>query len=83
MARPSGELIGIFRLMKRRHVRFGALALALHLFAVSLAAAAQPTGKVHRIGVLRYFACADQTGLKDLRQKLSELGYVEIGRAHV
>ena len=51
--------------------------LALHLVAVSIAAVAQPTGKVYRIDLLRYFACADQFGLKDLRQRLGELSYVE------
>jgi hypothetical protein len=50
------------------------LALALHLLASSLVAVAQPTGKVHRIGFLRHFACPDQFGLKDLRQRL---GYSE------
>jgi Fe2+ transport system protein FeoA len=58
-------------------VRVGTLALALYLVAVSIAAVAQPTGKVYRIDLLRYFAWADQFGLKDLRQRLGELGYVE------
>ena len=51
--------------------------LALHLFAVSFAAVAQPTGTVHRIGFLRHFACPDQFGLNDLRRRLGELGYIE------
>src|SRR5438128_6820949 len=54
----------------RRSVRVGTLALTLHLLAFSLVAVAQPTGKVHRIGFLRYFACPDQFGFKDLRQRL-------------
>src|SRR2546430_2984633 len=62
---------------KRRSVRVGTLALTLHLLAFSLVAVAQPTGKVHRIGFLRYFACPDQFGFKDLRQRLGELGYIE------
>jgi len=53
------------------------LVLAFHLVGASFAAVAQPTGKVHRIGLLRHFACADQFGLKDLRQRLGELGYIE------
>src|SRR5229473_3224190 len=62
----------------RRSVRVGTLALALHLFASSLVAVAQPTGKVvHRIGFLRHFACRDEFGVKDLRQRLGELGYIE------
>ena len=63
--------------MKRRSVRVGTLALTLHLLASSLVAVAQPTGKVHRIGILRHFACPDEFGLKDLRQRLGELGYIE------
>ena len=66
--------------VKRRSVRIGTLALTLHLFASSLIAVAQPTGKVHRIGLLRHFACPDEFGFKDLRQRLGELGYIE-GRA--
>jgi len=62
---------------QRRSVRVGTLALTLHLLAFSLVAVAQPTGKVHRIGFLRYFACPDQFGFKDLRQRLGELGYIE------
>ena len=59
---------------QRRSVRVGTLALVLHLIAFSLVAVAQPTGKVvHRIGFLRHFACADDFGLKDLRQRLGEL----------
>lgn len=46
--------------MKRRSVRVGTLALTLHLLASPLVAVAQPTGKVHRIGFLRHFACPDQ-----------------------
>jgi len=64
------------RAVKRRSVRVGTLALTLHLLASSLVVA-QPTGKVHRIGFLRHFACPDQFGLKDLRQRLGELGYIE------
>ena len=64
--------------MKRRSFRVGTLALTLHLLASSLVAVAQPTGKVHRIGFLRHFACPDQFGLKDLRQRLGELGYFVI-----
>jgi hypothetical protein len=63
--------------VKRRSFRVGTLALTLHLLASSLVAVAQATGKVHRIGFLRHFACPDQFGLKDLRQKLGELGYIE------
>ena len=63
--------------VKRRSVRIGTLALTLHLFASSLIAVAQPTGKVHRIGLLRHFACPDEFGFKDLRQRLGELGYIE------
>src|SRR6267143_3330051 len=63
--------------VKRRSVRIGTLALTLHLFASSLVAVAQPTGKVHRIGLLRHFACPDEFGFKDLRQRLGELGYIE------
>jgi len=62
---------------KWRSVRVGALALPLLLFASSIVAVAQPTGKVHRIDLLRHFACPDQFGLKDLRQKLGDLGYIE------
>jgi hypothetical protein len=61
----------------RRSVCVGTLVLTLHLFASSLVAVAQPTGKVQRIGFLRHFACPDQFGLKDLRQRLGELGYIE------
>jgi hypothetical protein len=61
----------------RRSVRVGTLALTLHLLASSLVAVAQPTGKMHRVGFLRHFACLDQFGLKDLRQRLGELGYIE------
>jgi putative ABC transport system substrate-binding protein len=63
--------------VKWRSVRVGTLALTLLLFASSLVAVAQPTGKVHRIGFLRHFACPDEFGLKDLRQRLGELGYME------
>ena len=58
-------------------MRVGALVLALHLLVAASATLAQPTGKVHRIGLLRHFACPDQFGLKDLRERLGELGYVE------
>lgn len=58
-------------------MRVGALVLALHLLVASSAAVAQPTGKVHRIGLLRHFACPDPFGLKDLRERLGELGYRE------
>ena len=68
-------LVGVWAV--RLSVRVGTLALALHLLASSLVAVAQPTGKVHRIGFLRHFACPDQFGLKDLRQRLGELGYSE------
>jgi ABC-type uncharacterized transport system substrate-binding protein len=61
----------------RRSARVATLILTLHLLVSSVVAVAQPTGKVHRIGFLRHFACPDQFGLKDLRQKLGELGYVE------
>jgi putative tryptophan/tyrosine transport system substrate-binding protein len=67
----------ICRLMKRRSLLLGTLALILHRLAVPLIAVAQPTTKVYRIGFLRYFACSDQVGLKDIRQRLGELGYVE------
>lgn len=63
--------------MNRRRTRVGTLALALLLFASALVSVAQEPVKVHRIGFLRHFACPDQFGLKDLRQKLAELGYVE------
>jgi ABC-type uncharacterized transport system substrate-binding protein len=53
------------------------LALTLLLVASSLAAVALPTEKVHRIGFLRHFAWPDQCGLKDLRQTLGELGYIQ------
>jgi putative ABC transport system substrate-binding protein len=62
---------------KWRSVLAGTLALTLPLFASPLVAVAQPTGKVYRIGFLRHFACPDQFGLKDLRQRLGELGYIE------
>jgi len=65
------------RAAKWRCARVGALVLILHLSASSLAAVAQPSEKVHRLGFLRHFACADQFGLKDLRQRLGELGYAE------
>ena len=55
----------------------GTLALTLYLLASSLVALAQPTGKVHRIGFLRHFACSDEFGVKDLRQKRGELGHIE------
>ena len=55
----------------------GALTLTLHLLASSLVAVAQPIGKVHRIGLLRHFACPDQLGLRSLREALGELGHVE------
>lgn len=58
-------------------MRVGALVLALHLVVASSAAVAQPTGKVHRIGLLRHFECPDPFGLKDLRERLGELGYIE------
>jgi putative ABC transport system substrate-binding protein len=58
-------------------VRVGAFVLALHLLVTPFAADAQPAGKVHRIGLLRLFACSDPFGLKDLRERLGELGYVE------
>lgn len=58
-------------------MRVGALVLGLHLVVAPFAAVAQPTGKVHRIGLLRHFACPDQFGLKDLRARLGELGYTE------
>jgi putative ABC transport system substrate-binding protein len=61
----------------RRSARVATLILTLHLLVSSVVVVAQPTGKVHRIGFLRHFACPDQFGLKDLRQKLGELGYVE------
>lgn len=53
------------------------MVLALHLVVASSAAVAQPTGKVHRIGLLRHFECPDPFGLKDLRERLGELGYIE------
>ena len=49
--------------VRRRSVRVGTLALTLSLLASSLVAVAQPTGPVHRIGLLRHFACPDQFGL--------------------
>src|SRR5262245_22516169 len=55
----------------------GTLALTVYLLASSLVVFAQPAGKVHRIGLLRHFACSDEFGMKDLRQRLGELGYVE------
>jgi ABC-type uncharacterized transport system substrate-binding protein len=58
---------------KWRSVRVETLALTLLLLASSLAAVAQPADKVHRIGFLRHFACPDQFGLTDLRQKLVRL----------
>ncbi len=58
-------------------MRVGALVLALHLVVASSSAVAQPTGKVHRIGLLRHFECPDPFGLKDLRERLGELGYIE------
>ena len=58
-------------------MRVGAFVLALHLLVTPFVAVAQPTGKVHRIGLLRHFACSDPFGLKDLRGRLGELGYVE------
>jgi putative ABC transport system substrate-binding protein len=42
-----------------------------------LAAVAEPTRPVHRIGFLRLFACSDEFGVKDLRQTLGALGYVD------
>jgi putative ABC transport system substrate-binding protein len=63
--------------VKRRGLRVGTLVLALLLSASSPVAVAQQPAKVHRIGFLRHFACPDQFGLNDLRQKLAELGYVE------
>jgi putative tryptophan/tyrosine transport system substrate-binding protein len=67
----------IYRPMKRRSLLLGTFAFTLHLLAAPLVALAQPTAKVYRIGFLRHFACSDQIGLKDLRQRLGELGYVE------
>jgi putative ABC transport system substrate-binding protein len=59
-------------------VRIATVALALHLVAASVVmVAAQPTGKTYRIGVLRHFACPEEFGLKALRQRLDELGYIE------
>jgi putative ABC transport system substrate-binding protein len=60
-----------------RSLGVGTLTLTLLLAASSLIADAQPTGKVYRVGFLRHFACPDQFGSKDLRQRLGELGYAE------
>ena len=55
----------------------GALTLTLLLVASSLVAVAQPSGKAHRIGLLRHFACPERLGLKSLREALGDLGHVE------
>jgi putative ABC transport system substrate-binding protein len=75
LATGALAVVGVWAV--RRSVRVGTLALTLHLLASSLVAVAQPTGKVNRIGFLRHFACPDQFGLKDLRQRLGQLGYIE------
>lgn len=62
---------------KPRRVHVATFALIFPLLAASLVAVAQPTVPVHKIGFLRHFACPDQFGLKDLRQRLGELGYIE------
>jgi ABC-type uncharacterized transport system substrate-binding protein len=54
-----------------------ALILTLSLILVPLTTEAQQAGKVYRIGFLRYYACPEQLGLKDLRDGLAELGYVD------
>ena len=55
---------------------FGALALALVAFALPLAAEAQQTGKVYRIGLIGVDA-AEEPGHTALRQGLRDLGYEE------
>jgi len=58
-----------------RFARLTALApLALALLAAPLAAEAQPTGRIHRIGVL---GVADPSGWQTFRDELKTLGYVE------
>jgi putative ABC transport system substrate-binding protein len=61
----------------RRSVHVGTLILTLTLLVSSVGGVAQPAGKVHRIGLLRLFACPDPFGLKELRERLGALGYVE------
>jgi putative ABC transport system substrate-binding protein len=52
--------------------------LALVLFALPLAADAQPAGKVPRIGFLTLTSSSDRPALRDsFRQRLRELGWVE------
>ena len=54
------------------------LALTLALLAAPLAAEAQQrAGKVHRIGYLRYYGCAEPAQFTELRQGLRDLGYAE------
>ena len=52
------------------------LSLALGLLITPLAAEAQPTGKVHHIGVLLR-GSPQSRGLEAIRQGLRDLGYVE------
>src|SRR5262245_32407350 len=55
-----------------------AVLLAVNLLAVPLAAAAQPAGKVSRIGFLSLTSPSDRPPLLDaFRQRLRELGWVE------
>ncbi len=54
-----------------------AVILTLGLILVPLTAEAQQAAKTYRIGFLRYYACPEQLGLKDLRDGLGELGYVD------
>ena len=55
-----------------------AVAVALVCMSVSLAADAQPTGKVYRIGILEALPeTRNAANLDALRQGLRELGYVE------
>jgi hypothetical protein len=65
--------------MKSRRVAPLLIPVALALLLMPLAGEAHPTGKVHRIGFLRHFACPDRFGLKDLRQRLGEPGRGEPG----
>lgn len=53
-----------------------ATAVGLLLLAASLAAEAQPAGKVWRIGILEPYAAADPIN-KQIRQFLQDLGYTE------
>jgi putative ABC transport system substrate-binding protein len=70
------------RILRRvRHAAIGrvawlAAALALLVLAAPLAAEAQPTGKVWRIGLLEPYAATDPIN-EQIRQYLRELGYSE------